>query len=74
MLIVNKFGKHEAEGRGFRALIAEALMQGVPVICGTNDLNRAAFEEFPDGLAEDLPAEMGAALDWLRGARLGAVA
>ena len=25
VLIVNKFGKHEAEGRGFRGVIAEAL-------------------------------------------------
>ena len=27
LLIVNKFGKQEAEGHGFRALIAEALAQ-----------------------------------------------
>ena len=25
VLIVNKFGKHEAEGRGFRMVVAEAL-------------------------------------------------
>ena len=28
LLIVNKFGKHEAEARGFRSLIAEALASG----------------------------------------------
>ena len=32
VLIVNKFGKHEAEGRGFRGVIAEALSMGIPVI------------------------------------------
>jgi hypothetical protein len=27
LLIINKFGKHEAEGRGFRMVVAEALIQ-----------------------------------------------
>lgn len=74
VLIINKFGKHEAEGRGFRALIAEALGQGVPVICAVNDLNKAAFEVFTDGLAEPLPARVEDMTAWLRAARLAEVA
>ena len=31
LLIVNKFGKHEADGRGFRDVIAAAIEKGVPV-------------------------------------------
>ncbi|MCA8901984.1 MAG: DUF2478 domain-containing protein, partial [Hyphomonas sp.] len=31
LVVLNKFGLSEAEGRGFRAMIAEAVMQGVPV-------------------------------------------
>jgi len=40
LLIVNKFGKHEAEGHGFRHVIAEALAMEVPVLVGLNGLNR----------------------------------
>ena len=36
LLIVNKFGKHEAEGRGFRDLIGAALEMDVPVLVGLN--------------------------------------
>ena len=64
LLIVNKFGKHEAEGRGFRHLIAEALATGKPVLLGVNGINRTAFDRFADGLAEELPGSLDAALDW----------
>ncbi|MCP3056296.1 DUF2478 domain-containing protein [Aurantimonas marianensis] len=74
LLILNKFGKHEAEGHGFRDLIAEALAAGVPVLIGINGLNRAAFETFTDGMAEGLPADPSALLAWVRAARLSKVA
>ena len=64
-LIVNKFGKHEAEGRGFRTLIADALMRDMPVLVGLNTLNAPAFMEFCDGLAEELPAHCGSLVKWL---------
>jgi nucleoside-triphosphatase THEP1 len=51
VLIINKFGKHEAQGRGFRDLIAEAVMREVPVLVGLNDLNYQAFLEFAGDLA-----------------------
>ena len=64
LLIVNKFGKHEAEGRGFRPVIAEALAMGIPVLVGLNGLNRPEFERFADGLASPLPPDPAALLDW----------
>lgn len=65
-LIVNKFGKHEAEGRGFRHVIAGALELDMPVLVGVNALNAAAFEEFTGGLAVRL-APIPAHLErWLR--------
>lgn len=64
LLIVNKFGKHEAKGRGCRDLIAEAMAMDVPVITGLNELNRAAFVEFSDGIAEQLPANLDALELW----------
>jgi hypothetical protein len=65
ILIVNKFGKHEAEGRGFREVIAEALSMDLPVIVGLNAMNRPAFENFASGLAVELPAELEALLRWV---------
>jgi nucleoside-triphosphatase THEP1 len=65
VLIINKFGKHEAEGRGFRALIAEAMLQEMPVICGLNEPNRAAFQEFAGSVAEYLPNDAGLLEHWL---------
>lgn len=56
LMIINKFGKHEADGRGFRPLIGEALAAGVPVLTAVNETNRAAFLEFAEGLAEELEA------------------
>lgn len=64
LLIVNKFGKQEAEGRGLAPIIAEALEQGIPVLLGVNGLNRSAFEEFASGLATPLPADEAMVLDW----------
>lgn len=64
LLIVNKFGKQEAEGAGFRALIAEAVAAGIPVLVGLNAAGAASFAEFADGLAEPLPAEADALDRW----------
>ena len=67
-LIINKFGKQEAEGRGFREVIGAALSEGVPVIVGLNALNRPAFEAYAGELAEAVSPEVGALLDWFEGA------
>ncbi|WP_022703177.1 DUF2478 domain-containing protein [Pseudorhodobacter ferrugineus] len=55
LLIVNKFGKQEADGRGFRPLIGQALAAGIPVLTAVNTGNRAAFDAFADGLGIALP-------------------
>ncbi len=65
VLVVNKFGKHEAEGRGFRSLIAEALGRGIPVLIGVNAQNRLAFAEFAGALAEPVSMQPALVLDWL---------
>ena len=52
LLIVNKFGKHEAEGRGFRTLIGSALEAGMPVLIGVNAMNMQAFQAFAGEMAE----------------------
>lgn len=67
-LIINKFGKQEAEGGGFRDIIAEAFSSGVPVLVGVNELNKQAFMEFSGGLAVHVPAEATDLINWAKGA------
>lgn len=64
LVIINKFGKQECEGRGFAPVIAEALGNGLPVLVGVNGLNLPHFEGFADGLAQPLPADAAAVVDW----------
>ena len=72
VLIVNKFGKHEASGRGFRDVIADALNRDVPVIVGVNGMNEQAFLDFTDSLATRLPPDPIALAAWLDAARVSA--
>jgi hypothetical protein len=64
LLIVNKFGKTEAEGGGFVPVIGEAVCLAMPVLVGVNALNLPAFEAFAGGMAEALPADMAYVSDW----------
>ncbi len=64
LVIVNKFGKQECYGRGFRDFIATALAQGVPVLLAVPGEQLAGFHEFAGDLAEAVDA--AAALDWCR--------
>ena len=64
-LIVNKFGKHEAEGRGFRTAIAEALSADIPVLVGLNRLNADAFVQFSGGLAVELAPNLEDLANWI---------
>jgi Protein of unknown function (DUF2478) len=66
-LVVAKFGKHEAGGRGFRLLMAEALGRGLPVLVSVSPGSLPDFLAFADGAAVPLPAEAGAAAAWLTG-------
>jgi len=68
ILIVNKFGKQEAAGRGFRPLIAEALDRGADVLVGVNGLNLEALLEFTDGLAVRLAPDADRIAAWVEGA------
>lgn len=76
LLLVNKFGKMEAEGGGFRPLIVAALERGIPAIVAVPARNLAAWELFADDISvslplETLPTEPKALLDCL-GLRLQA--
>lgn len=65
LLVINKFGKHEASGRGFRNVIGRAIELGVPVVCGVNPLNQEPFQEFCGGAAEFVKADADTLSAWL---------
>jgi hypothetical protein len=64
VMILNKFGKLEAMGRGFVPLIAESLGAGVPVIIGVNAANLPDLLSFAGDLALELPADPQMIADW----------
>ncbi|TYO89992.1 DUF2478 domain-containing protein [Oceanicella actignis] len=64
IVLLNRFGVSEAEGRGFRALIGAAVSRGVPVMIGVSEIRRAAFDAFCGGLAEQVAPREEAALGW----------
>lgn len=64
LLLINKFGKAELEGRGFRPVIGQALAAGVPVLTAVNQANLAGFERFSDGMGTALLPQPGPVIDW----------
>ena len=64
LLILNKFGKSEAEGRGFRPLIGEALMNGIPALTCVSTAHLDAFTTFAGDMATCLPPDKQVLLDW----------
>ena len=66
LLVINKFGKTECEGGGFRSLIAEALGRDIPVLVAVPQHNTEAWQVFAGGLSsdhpiDDLPADIASA-------------
>lgn len=66
LVILNKFGKQEAAGRGMRPLIAEALERGLPVLIYVVPEALDEFRAFAGDMAKMLTA--ATAEDWCRSA------
>lgn len=66
LLVLNKFGRHEAEGYGLRVIVAEAFARGIPVVTGVNSRNRDAFMEYVAGEAVAIPRDPDAIVAWAR--------
>lgn len=64
VLIVNKFGKAESQGRGLAPVIAEALARGIPVLVGVNGLNLDPYLAFAGGLSEPLQPDESQIARW----------
>ena len=68
LLILNRFGKAEAEGGGLRSAFARAMDAGVPVLTAVRPPYTEAWSEFHGQLAIDLTPDMNAVLAWCRNA------
>ncbi len=64
LVIINRFGQQEAEGHGFRPLIEQAVLLGVPVIVGLNRTNLESWRAFVGEEVELLPPELSALSNW----------
>ena len=74
LLVVNKFGKRETEGHGFRQAIETAVGLGVPVIALVSESNLAGWAEFTAGLDERFDADLDAILAWCRRVKAAPIA
>lgn len=68
LLIINKFGKEEAHGRGLRPVIANALIADVPLVIGVSTQNLSDFLTFVGDSASCLRPEIEAMTAWCRNA------
>jgi len=66
LLVINRFGKAEAEGHGLRHIFGEAVSRGVPTLTAVRRDHAAAWQAFHGGLAIDLPFEADAVIAWCR--------
>lgn len=66
VLIINKFGKRESEGKGLAPIIAEALSMGLPVLVGVNGLNLSSFLAFAGEDVHALPGDAPLIAAWCK--------
>lgn len=65
LVILNKFGKTEAEGQGLRDTLAQAVQLGVPVMVGVPYRNIEQWRIFAEGLAEECGIDSSRPHEWL---------
>jgi nucleoside-triphosphatase THEP1 len=65
LMILNKFGKLEAEGRGLRDTLSDAVQLRVPIVVGVPYRNIEQWRVFSEGLAEECPLGSPRLHEWL---------
>lgn len=68
LLVVNKFGREEAHGRGLRPAIAEALIAEIPLLIGVSTRNLCDFLTFVGDSTTRLKLDIEAIMAWCRNA------
>lgn len=56
-VFINRFGKREADGHGFRQVVIAALSANVPVVIGVAETMASQFASFTGGEHHTLPAD-----------------
>ena len=67
LVIINKFGKQEALGGGFRDIIAKAQADRIPTIVAVNLAYLDSWRSFAAEFADELPPDMEEVRNWLAG-------
>lgn len=65
ILVLNKFGKVEAEGAGLRDVLAKAVELEVPILVGVPFRNIDQWRIFAGDMAEECPVDPSYVKDWL---------
>ena len=65
LLILNKFGKVEVEGRGLLDLVAIAVDRGIPVVIGVPIRNLEAWRNFAGGMSVEFSSDHAEVASWL---------
>lgn len=65
LLVLNKFGKVEAEGGGMCRLLANALERGIPAVIGVPERNLAAWRSFAGDFSAELGVDRDQVAEWL---------
>ena len=58
VLVINRFGRGESLGAGFRAAIAFACETGIPVLTAVRKTYQEAWHEFTGGYYSALPPDL----------------
>jgi nucleoside-triphosphatase THEP1 len=66
LVILNRFGKQEIAGNGFRAMMESAVAREIPLLTVLNGVHRPAWDGFASGMAASLPPNAAAIERWCR--------
>lgn len=64
IIILNRFGKAEAEGCGLRSVFEAAFLAGVPVLTTVKETYLDFWRDFAGDLSQPLPARVDAIVAW----------
>lgn len=65
LLILNRFGKSEAEGGGLRQVLEAALLRGIPTLAPVNPRHIGLWRDYAGDLAEEVPCQPQALENWI---------
>lgn len=68
LVVINRFGKRETEGHGFRSMIENAVAQDVPVLVGVKKIHLDAWADFVGAEPLLLPTDVDEILSWCEAA------